>query len=76
MAARQETLELLEEEEEQEEGTLHRELDALTEENQALKAEVSSLGQQLSDAKLRFCERWHTNCKCLAECDYGQGVRD
>ena len=58
MAARQETLELSEEEEEQEEGTLHQELDALTE---ALKAEVSSLGQQ-------FHTFWRHTASTVCEC--------
>ena len=57
------------EESQLEADTLRMELEALTRENQALKAEVSVLEQKLSDEKSRFREMWRTNCQCLAECD-------
>ena len=55
------------EEGEQEVDTLRRELEALAEENQALKVEVSALEHKLHDEKARFRESWRTNCQCLAE---------
>ena len=64
------------EEEEQEVDTLRRELEALAEENQALKVEVSALEHKLHDEKARFRESWRTNCQCLAEYDEVIAARD
>ena len=51
-----------EEEGEQEIDTLQRELEALAEENQALKVEVSALEpNKLHDEKAHFCESWRMN---------------
>ena len=53
----------------QEADALQKELDSVTQANEALKAEVSELEQQLLDEKSRFREMWRTNCKSLAEYD-------
>ena len=62
-------LEHLGHEEEQPTHVLKRELDALTEENHALKAEVSDLKHKLHEEKNRFRDLWRTNCQCLADYD-------
>ena len=65
------------EEGEQDVDTLRRELEALAEENQALKVEVSALEpNKLHDEKARFCESWRTNFQCLAEYDEVIAARD
>ncbi len=64
------------EEEGQEVDTLRKEVEALAEENQSLKAEVSSLGQKLLDEKARFRDMWRSNCQCLADCDDVISVKD
>ena len=55
--------------EEQQADILRRKMQALTEDNQTLKQEVSGLKQQMLDEKARFCSLWCTNCQCLGEYD-------
>ena len=60
--------------------TLQLELDALTEENQVLKAEVSGLEKKVCDEKSRFQDVWCTIKLSVPgrvrQSDCGQGFRD